>query len=65
MTILEIKADLTGIRNALERIASSLERAFPAPVIREVLPLEKDDLITITDHRLWEEEQKDLQKKSS
>lgn len=62
MALIEINAEFKLILKALNRIADCLERAYPAPVIRGVQPIEPDELIRITDESLWLKEQEEQER---
>ena len=54
MTLLEIRADLSRVAKALERIADVLERHFPIPLPRE--PYTPEDVLIQSDEALWKRE---------
>jgi hypothetical protein len=59
MSLIELHPDFSAIREQLTRIADALDRAFPPPVSRDVLPVTRDDVIQISDAQLWEKEQEE------
>jgi len=59
MSLIELHPDFSAIREQLVRIADALDRAFPPPASREVLPVTRDDMIQISDAQLWEKEQEE------
>lgn len=63
MSLIELHPEFSHIVRQLSRIADALERAFPLPLDSpKIEPATEDDMIVISDAKLWEKEQEDQAK---